>query len=89
MQRRQFFFSHSKLSRTKRRGEGNGDHILSESDKQSDSFSHEEVSLDTGLIQQLVKDWTETETTEEETADKLEPRRRNKPAWTRDFTMTK
>ncbi|XP_024628694.1 uncharacterized protein [Medicago truncatula] len=40
-----------------------------------DSLSHEEVLLDTGHIQQLVKDWAETEVNEEETTNKLEPRR--------------
>ena len=39
--------------------------------------------LDAGRIKQLVKDWAETKVSEEETADKLEPR-----AWTRDFIMT-
>ncbi|MCH94441.1 hypothetical protein A2U01_0015401 [Trifolium medium] len=59
----------------------------------SDSFDQDEVPLDTGPIQQLVKEWADTEPIEEETeqqastTDKLEPRRRNKPAWTRDFIM--
>jgi hypothetical protein len=54
----------------------------------SDSFSHEEVLLDTGHIQQLVKEWAETEVNEKGTTNKLVPRRRNKPAWTCDFIMT-
>ncbi|RHN49946.1 hypothetical protein MtrunA17_Chr6g0452101 [Medicago truncatula] len=53
-----------------------------------DNLSHEEVLLDTGRIQPLVKDWDETEIIEEETTNKLEPRRRYKPAWTYDFIMT-
>jgi len=39
-------------------------------------------------MQQLVKDWVETKVNEEETTNKLEPRRRNKPTWTHDFIMT-